>query len=140
MVKKNTMNLILLITCLFWVEFALASASNNVVYSSDISVSFENGSAKFEPGPVTSSILESAKSASMIVVNGRTSSEVKSDHDERLALSRVIAARRYLIQQGVSAQKIMINYVSAEDYATGNNTPEGRFFNQRVDIQLIYSQ
>lgn len=126
--------------CILTFKHAHAATNNNVIYTSELSVSFEHGSDKFQPGPVTSSILESAKSASMIVINGRTSSDSKSTQDEHLALARAVAARNYLVQQGVSAQKIMINYASAEDYATGNNTPEGRFFNQRVDIQLIYLQ
>jgi len=53
-------------------------------------------------------------------------------------LARAVSARDYLVAQGVSPLKIMINYVSAADFVADNGTPEGRYLNQRVDIQMIY--
>jgi len=61
-----------------------------------------------------------------------------SARDEILALKRALSARKYLVDRGVSPLKIMVNFASAADYVTENITPEGRYQNQRVEIELIY--
>lgn len=106
--------------------------------SSSVSVSFANSSTTFQPGPTNAVLLEAAREASMITINGRTSTIRPSKRDERLALARAVSARDYLVSHGVSPLKIMINYVSAGDFVADNGTPEGRYLNQRVDIQMIY--
>lgn len=58
--------------------------------------------------------------------------------DEALALRRALSARQYLIARGVSPLKIMVNFASATDFVADNSTPEGRYQNQRVDIELVY--
>jgi outer membrane protein OmpA-like peptidoglycan-associated protein len=103
-----------------------------------VSVSFNNGSAVFRPGVVAQELLASAPDAAMVTINGRTSTNKPSAKDEALALARAVAARKYLIKQGVSPLKIMINYVSAADFLTENVTPEGQYINQRVDIEMIF--
>ncbi|GAW47576.1 OmpA family protein [Vibrio sp. 1733] len=108
------------------------------VVSRTVSVSFGESSTRFRPGPVAKVMLETALDASMITINGRTSTNKPSKRDENLALARAVSARNYLVAQGVSPLKIMINYVSADDYLTENWTPEGRRINQRVDIEMIY--
>lgn len=55
-----------------------------------------------------------------------------------VALKRALSARKYLVDRGVSPLKIMVNFASAADYVTENITPEGRYQNQRVEIELIY--
>ncbi|HDZ5419539.1 TPA: OmpA family protein [Vibrio harveyi] len=113
------------------------NATRDVV-SRTVSVSFGESSTRFRPGPVAEVMLETALDASMITINGRTSTNKPSKRDENLALARAVSARNYLVAQGVSPLKIMINYVSADDYLTENWTPEGRRINQRVDIEMIY--
>lgn len=108
------------------------------VVSRTVSVSFLESSTRFRPGPVARVMLETAGDASMITISGRTSTNKPSKRDENLALARAVSARNYLVAQGVSPLKIMINYVSADDYLTENWTPEGRRINQRVDIEMIY--
>lgn len=74
----------------------------------------------------------------MVIVSGRTSTQRPSEKDESLALARAVASRDYLIKRGVSPLKIMVNYASAADFVADNGTPEGRYLNQRVDIEMIY--
>ncbi len=74
----------------------------------------------------------------MVTISGRTSTNKASAKDEALALARAVSARAWLVARGVSPLKIMINYVSAADYAADNSTPEGRYINQRVDVELFY--
>ncbi|MBT84117.1 MAG: hypothetical protein CMN89_06475 [Sutterellaceae bacterium] len=51
---------------------------------------------------------------------------------------RALSARKYLVDRGVSPLKVMVNFASAADYVTENITPEGRYQNQRVEIELVY--
>ena len=83
-------------------------------------------------------VLADARAASMIYVNGRTSTNRPSARDEILALKRALSARKYLVDRGVSPLKVMVNFASAADYVTENITPEGRYQNQRVEIELVY--
>lgn len=106
--------------------------------SAKLSVSFPDSSATFRPDADTAALLDDAKDAAVVYVNGRTSTNRPNARDEFLALQRALSARSYLVDRGVSPLKIMLNFVSAADYATENITPEGRFQNQRVDIEVIY--
>lgn len=106
--------------------------------TSRISVSFADSSTAFRPDVDMTDRLADAKEAAAIYINGRTSTNSPSARDEALALQRALSARSYFIARGVSPLKIMINFASAIDYATENITPQGRYQNQRVDIELVY--
>ncbi len=130
----------LLTTVFFLFAGSALTASNDYSepVSSTISVSFANGSTTFRPSSTHAALLKAAKDASLITINGRTSTIRPSKRDEKLALARAVSARDYLAAHGVSPLKIMINYVSAADFIADNGTPEGRYLNQRVDVQMIY--
>jgi outer membrane protein OmpA-like peptidoglycan-associated protein len=119
--------------------FAAQPGSNfNEPVSSRFAVSFADSSTSFRPDPDTMAALADAKDAAAVYINGRTSTNQPSARDEALALQRALSARSYLIARGVSPLKIMVNFASAADYATENMTPQGRYQNQRVDIELVY--
>ncbi len=85
--------------------------------------------------------LQRARQASMIVINGRTSTKQNSAADELLALKRALSARKYIIENySVSPLKILVNFVSASDFITENNTQKGQLENQRVEIILHFLQ
>lgn len=106
--------------------------------STTVFVSFANGSTSFRPTPASVETLLSARDAAMVTIRGRTSTNTPTGRDEALALARATAARSYLIRQGVSPLKIMVNYASAADFIADNNTPAGRLENQRVEIDLVH--
>ncbi len=106
--------------------------------SSMVMVSFPDSSTTFQPPVDVAAVLDDARTASMIYINGRTSTNRPSARDEALALKRALSARKYLVDRGVSPLKVMVNFASAADYITENITPEGRYQNQRVEIELIY--
>ncbi len=74
----------------------------------------------------------------MVTIRGRTSTNAPTAQDEALALARATAARAYLVRQGVSPLKIMVNYASASDFIADNATAAGRLENQRVEIDLVH--
>ena len=106
--------------------------------SSMVMVSFPDSSTTFQPPVDVAAVLDDARTASMIHINGRTSTNRPSARDEALALKRALSARKYLVDRGVSPLKVMVNFASAADYITENITPEGRYQNQRVEIELVY--
>lgn len=100
-------------------------------------VSFEFGSTKFEPpADMVNTLVSAAMQASRVELRGRTDSPVKDDADQRIALGRALAARRYLVAQGVAANKIRVSYLSSGDFIADNSTAEGKAKNRRVDIAL----
>ena len=103
-----------------------------------VMVSFPDSSTTFQPPVDVAAVLDDARTASMIYINGRTSTNRPSARDEALALKRALSARKYLVDRGVSPLKVMVNFASAADYITENITPEGRYQNQRVEIELVY--
>ena len=106
--------------------------------STMISVSFADNSATFRPADSQLELLHNLQDAAMVTINGRTSTKKASTKDEALALARAVSTRAWLVARGVSPLKIMINYASAADYAADNSTQEGRYINQRVDVEVIY--
>lgn len=106
--------------------------------SAMVAVTFPDSSATFSPTPSQIATLGDFTGASMVTINGRTSTYKPNPADEMLAFRRAASARAWLIARGVSPLKIYINYASAADYAVDNSTPEGRLQNQRVDIEVFY--
>lgn len=101
-------------------------------------VEFGFGSADFKPtDDVARVLVPAAKAADRITVRGFTDSPVIDDMNKRMALARALAARKYLIGQGVDAKKIRAFYNSAGGFVADNSTPEGRAKNRRVDIELV---
>jgi len=119
---------------------ALAESYQGNPVSSMVRVSYPWGSTTFAPGPEAREMLKDAQYASIVYVSGRTSTQIPSAADEALAFARAASARKYLIDHGVSALKIMVNYVSADDFITENQTAEGKRTNQRVDIEMVFVQ
>jgi hypothetical protein len=138
----STMALIASLSTPYTVLAHTVSAEQGVTFgepaSSVVTVSFGDKSAIFRPSPEQIEQLGTVQDASMIIINGRTSTNIPSGRDEYLAFTRAASARAWLIARGVSPLKIMINYASAADYMTENVTPEGRLLNQRVEIEVIY--
>ncbi len=103
-----------------------------------VRVAYPYASTRFQPDEDAAEILADAKDATLIYVSGRTSTNRSSARDEALAFARAAAARKYLVDRGVSPLKIMVNYASAADFVADNSTPEGQKENQRVDIELVF--
>lgn len=137
-------NLIQLTACILVLgssqQVALAQSNEyqGTPVSTTVFVTFESGGATFRPladGAVT---LAGAKSAALVAIRGRTSTDIPTAGDEALALARAAAARSYLIAHGVSPLKITLNYASGADFVAENDTAAGRHQNQRVEIYLVY--
>jgi len=101
--------------------------------------SFESGSAAFTPAPgVAAQLLKEASSALSINVRGRTDSEVADAVNTRIAAARARAARDYLVDHGIAAQKIRVFSLGGGAFIADNRTEAGRTANRRVEIEMIH--
>jgi len=104
-------------------------------------VEFGFDSADFQPSAeVSRALVPAAKAAERVTVRGYTDSAVIDDANRKIALARALAARQYLIAQGVDPKKIRAYYNSAGSFIADNGTPEGRAKNRRVDIEIVNSR
>jgi len=110
--------------------------------SHTVSVYFPYNDTKFQPTQEQTENLRVLlkNNVQRIWVRGRTDGNSPSAADERIALERAVAAKIWLIEQGVSPLKISVNYVSAGDYVADNLSDTGRERNRRVDIEIFSHQ
>lgn len=106
--------------------------------SQTMSVHFPfNGTVFHISADESARLLPLLSSARRIEIRGRTDGEKATDGDEKVAMNRALAAKRYLIGQGVSPAIIAVNYVSAGDYVADNGSVLGKSKNRRVDIEVF---
>lgn len=102
-----------------------------------VRVQFDTAKTDFVPDrKLADALIPAAKAAARINVRGRTDSRMPGPDDQRIALGRALAARAYLVDHGVDAGKIKVFSLPAGDFVAPNS-PEGRAFNRRVEIELI---
>ena len=70
-------------------------------------------------------------------MRGRTDAVVPGADDPKIALGRALAARQYLVERGVSADKIKVFSLPAGDRIAPAGMEQGRALNRRVDIELV---
>lgn len=107
--------------------------------SETIRVQFQSNDTNFNPTPTQlAALLPLLKDAQRIEVRGRTDNQSPGPLDEQVALQRALAAKRFLVAQGVSPLIVSINYISADDYVADNCTDAGKSQNRRVDIEIFH--
>ena len=111
---------------------ATAGAGNSV-----FTVHFGFGSTRvFVPEEMASTLLESARSAPLVLLRGRTDGTTDSATESRIARERAAAVRDYLVGAGVDATHIRTTYQPAGDHAADNTSPAGQGKNRRVEIEV----
>ena len=103
-------------------------------------VTFEFDSARLQPNAET--ILDDAAEVLMrypemlVEVAGHTDSLGSDAYNQQLSQKRAESVRQYLIDQGVSAERLTaVGYGESEPRAT-NDTEEGRELNRRVELRI----
>lgn len=128
-------------SCALLLALFIVNPASAATYQEGLISSFPNNGTTFTPSILMQERLQYAPRASMIVINGRTSTVKNSAADELLALKRALSARKYIIEKyAVSPLKIQVNFVSASDYITENVTAQGQLENQRVEIIMHFLQ
>ncbi len=83
-------------------------------------------------------LVPAAKVAKTITVHGYTDSPVIDVANRRIALARAMAARKFLMEHGIAAEKIKVRFSSAGNFVADNTTDSGRAQNRRVEIRMAY--
>lgn len=102
-----------------------------------IAVSFPSGHTDFSPQlDVAEKITANAKLAGAVNVRGYTDSVGTPSANERIALQRAIAAKKYLVNRGVEDAKVKV-FGRAGEYVESNATETGRRANRRVEFEFL---
>jgi len=110
----------------------VASAGNAV-----FTIHFGFGSTHVAvPPDVAVSVIESARTAPLVLLRGRTDGVTDSPVESRIARERAVAVRAYLVSAGVDPTRIRITYQPAGDHAADNSSPTGQGVNRRVEIEV----
>lgn len=110
-----------------------ASSPANRVFT----IRFTFGSTRVVvPADTASALVESARSAPLVLLRGRTDGATDSAAESRIARERAAAVRKYLVGAGVDAARIRATYQPAGDHAADNSSPAGQGLNRRVEIEV----
>ena len=112
---------------------AAVADTANAVYT----VHFAFGSAQLAvPEPGAATLIELARTASLVMLRGRTDGTTEAPSESRIARDRAAAVRAYLVQAGVEPARIRTTWQPVGDHAADNGEPSGRDLNRRVEIEL----
>ncbi|MCX7652225.1 MAG: DUF5723 family protein [Bacteroidia bacterium] len=71
-------------------------------------------------------------------ISGHTDNQGTKEFNMRLSKARAEAVRDYLVSQGVSAGRFVVEYFGPLRPIASNATPEGRARNRRVEMKVIF--
>ena len=71
-----------------------------------------------------------------IHIVGHTSSRGDAEFNKRLSKKRAEAVKKALVKLGIAADRITTEGRGEEEPIADNNTPEGRYINRRVEVEL----
>lgn len=109
-----------------------ASPANSV-----FTIRFGFGSTRVVvPADTASALVETARTAPLVLLRGRTDGLLDSAVESRIARERAAAVREYLVSVGVDAARIRATYQPAGDHAADNSSPAGQGLNRRVEIEV----
>jgi outer membrane protein OmpA-like peptidoglycan-associated protein len=72
-----------------------------------------------------------------VSINGHTDNQGDSTKNKRLSLERASSVRDWLIQHGISAQRLEVRGYGQDYPVAPNNTTEGRAKNRRIEFIII---
>ena len=88
------------------------------------------------PAETAPALIESARSAPLVLLRGRTDGAADSIAESRIARERAAAVLEYLVSAGVDAARIRATYQPVGDHTADNSSPVGQSQNRRVEIEV----
>ena len=110
-----------------------ATPPGNAVFT----IPFDFGSTHVAmPADTATALIDSARTAPLVLLRGRTDGVTDSPAESRIARERAAAVRAYLIGAGIDPARIRATYQPTGDYAADNSSPTGHGMNRRVEIEV----
>ena len=104
----------------------------------EINFDFDKSTIKEESKPYLDQLAHVLIEIDMDVeVKGHTDDKGSDEFNMRLSKDRALAVVNYLMDRGVSKDRISYSYYGERLPLTTNSTPEGRQLNRRVEFELI---
>ena len=88
------------------------------------------------PADTSSTLLESARNAPLVLLRGRTDGAIDAPVESRIARDRAATVRDFLIGAGVDPTRIRVTYQPIGDHVADNSSPAGKSLNRRVEIEV----
>lgn len=100
------------------------------------------GASKNELSRLYSVLTENEKYT--VELSAHTDSKGSLDYNKALSMRRANAAKNYLLSRGISADRIVVSTFGedapiAKNELNGQDTPEGRQYNRRVELRVLSS-
>jgi outer membrane protein OmpA-like peptidoglycan-associated protein len=116
---------------------AIAAIAAAPQANSVFTIRFDFGSSRVVvPAETTAALVESARTAPLVMLRGRTDGTTESPAESRIARERAAAVRDYLVGAGLDPARIHATYQPIGDFAADNSKPSGRDMNRRVEIEV----
>jgi outer membrane protein OmpA-like peptidoglycan-associated protein len=116
---------------------AIAAMAAAPQANSVFTIRFDFGSSRVVvPADTTAALVESARSAPLVMLRGRTDGTTDSPAESRIARERAAAVRDYLVGAGLDPARIRATYQPIGDFAADNSNASGRGMNRRVEIEV----
>lgn len=113
---------------------------DNIILNMPSNITFQTDSAALNPEFLdvlngVSTVLDEYKKT-LVVVSGHTDSTGSDEYNQQLSERRAASVARYLDNEGVSTERmVVIGYGETRPVAS-NDTPQGRAQNRRVELTL----
>lgn len=116
---------------------AMAAMAAAPQANSVFTIRFDFGSTRVVvPADTTAALVESARTAPLVMLRGRTDGTTDSPAESRIARERATAVRDFLVGAGIDPARIRATYQPVGDFATDNSNPSSRGMNRRVEIEV----
>lgn len=116
----------------------LKTSDNRLKLDIPSDISFDTGSAEIKPNfrPILDSFATSLNNnpVTQVTIVGHTDSSGSDAINNPLSLNRAASTRDYLVNRGVSPNRIIVDGRGSREPVAGNDTPENRARNRRVEI------
>lgn len=113
-----------------------------VTFRADAFFDFDKSAVKPEGQAALKSMIEQAKGSTIeqVRVEGHTDATGPAKYNIGLSVRRAEAVKKFLVQEGVPADKVVTEGVGEAQPVAPNTTRDGRALNRRVEVEFVGSR
>lgn len=115
------------------------ASSEKVSYSADAFFDFDKSVLKPQGKKALDELAENIKgiNVEVIIAEGHTDSIGTDQYNEKLAIRRAEAVKKYLVSKDIPAERVFVEGKGEKQPVADNKTAEGRAKNRRVEIEVV---